>query len=239
MTDGTTGSNEALDDLLPLWRQRRLYRRPLRALRERSRTRSMPSWQAFFAALKDDRTTVVTNAEGASWRRPNWPIARQRRTRLGARRQLGPQSRRPSATRSRQGRRAGRRRSPTPTCSRRRAIQRPRHHDDPRLPHARPSARQSRSARPRAAATTTTELHPATYGFTEADSTADLHRQRARARIRDHPRDARDPAAHLLLDARRRVHAHLRSRPRRPGSRSASRGRTRRSPSPARASAPS
>ena len=35
--------------------------------------------------------------------------------------------------------------------------------------------------------------------------------------------------AHLLPDARRRVHAHLRSPRRRPGSRSASRGRTRRS----------
>ena len=39
----------------------------------------------------------------------------------------------------------------------------------------------------------------------------DLPRQCARARIRDHPRDPRDPAAHLLPDARRRVHAHLRS----------------------------
>ena len=56
------------------------------------------------------------------------------------------------------------------------------------------------------------ELSPATYGFTEADfDRPDLHRQRARPRIRDHPRDARDPEAHLLLDARRRVHAHLRS----------------------------
>ena len=39
----------------------------------------------------------------------------------------------------------------------------------------------------------------------------DLHRQRARARIRDHARDAGDPQAHLLLDRRRRVHAHQRS----------------------------
>ena len=45
--------------------------------------------------------------------------------------------------------------------------------------------------------------------------------------------------AHLLLDARRRVHAYLRSRARRPGSRSASRARTRRSASPPKASAPS
>ncbi len=36
-------------------------------------------------------------------------------------------------------------------------------------PHARPSARQSRSARPRAAAATTRSCIPATYGFDEAD----------------------------------------------------------------------
>ena len=40
----------------------------------------------------------------------------------------------------------------------------------------------------------------------------DLHRLLSRARIRHHPRDARNPQAHLLLDGRRRVHAHLRSR---------------------------
>ena len=53
----------------------------------------------------------------------------------------------------------------------------------------------------------------------------DLPRQRARPRIRHHPRDPRDPAAHLLPDARRRVHAHLRSRAEGAGSRSASKGR--------------
>jgi hypothetical protein len=37
----------------------------------------------------------------------------------------------------------------------------------------------------------------------------DLHRQRAGPRIRDRPRDGRHPRAHLLLDDRRRVHAHL------------------------------
>jgi 2-oxoglutarate dehydrogenase E1 component len=40
---------------------------------------------------------------------------------------------------------------------------------------------------------------PATYGFTEADWTADLHRQRAGPRIRHHARDARRSCeAHLL-----------------------------------------
>ncbi len=40
----------------------------------------------------------------------------------------------------------------------------------------------------------------------------DLHRQRAWPRIRDRPRDDRDSRAHLLLDARRRVHAHVQPR---------------------------
>src|SRR4051795_9219665 len=32
-------------------------------------------WQAFFGALKDDDRIVTKNAEGASWARPNWPVA--------------------------------------------------------------------------------------------------------------------------------------------------------------------
>jgi hypothetical protein len=68
-------------------------------------------------------------------------------------------------------------------------------------------------------------------------STADLPRQGARPRIRRHPPDRHHPAAHLLPDTRRRIHAHLRTARRRAGFRSASRDRTRRSASPAKASA--
>src|SRR3954468_10751341 len=32
-------------------------------------------WKAFFGALKDDDRIVAKNAEGASWAKPNWPIA--------------------------------------------------------------------------------------------------------------------------------------------------------------------
>lgn len=32
-------------------------------------------WQAFFAALKDDKQAVEQSARGASWKKPNWPIA--------------------------------------------------------------------------------------------------------------------------------------------------------------------
>jgi 2-oxoglutarate dehydrogenase E1 component len=31
-------------------------------------------WQAFFGALKDDPGQIRSNADGASWKRPNWPI---------------------------------------------------------------------------------------------------------------------------------------------------------------------
>ena len=84
---------------------------------------------------------------------------------------------------------------------------------DPRLSHPRPLPRQSRSARPRAA-----------QGRRGARSALlrlqrgrlrpqDLPRQGARARIRHPARDRRDLSAHLLPDARRRVHAHLERRP--------------------------
>jgi 2-oxoglutarate dehydrogenase E1 component len=32
-------------------------------------------WQAFFGALKDDKASVEKSAKGASWKKPNWPIA--------------------------------------------------------------------------------------------------------------------------------------------------------------------
>ena len=33
-----------------------------------------PEWQAFFGALKDDGASVAKSAQGASWKKPNWPI---------------------------------------------------------------------------------------------------------------------------------------------------------------------
>lgn len=32
-------------------------------------------WRGFFGALKDDGQAIVQNAKGASWKKPNWPIA--------------------------------------------------------------------------------------------------------------------------------------------------------------------
>jgi len=33
------------------------------------------SWKSFFQALADDRAVAEQNARGASWKRPNWPVA--------------------------------------------------------------------------------------------------------------------------------------------------------------------
>ena len=34
-----------------------------------------PEWREFFETLGDDKAAVEKNARGASWKRPNWPIA--------------------------------------------------------------------------------------------------------------------------------------------------------------------
>ena len=152
---------------------------------------------------------VAKNAEGAVLEAARTGRRAKRRAGLGARRQLA--RRREGGRRKDQGQGA---RAAASNCPRRRrgagdARFHPRAHDDPRLSHARPSARQSRSARAQAgrsgaSSTRLLRLHRS------RSRPQDLHRQRARARIRDRARDAGDPAAHLLLDDRRRVHAHLR-----------------------------
>ena len=38
------------------------------------RSRSIPEWQRFLRALKDDASDVRKNAKGASWSKPNWPL---------------------------------------------------------------------------------------------------------------------------------------------------------------------
>ena len=107
-------------------------------------------WRAFFESLKDDARDVVQNADGPSWARAGLAAAAARRPRRGARRRLG------------RGRQGGRRQDAGQGAGEgRRAHRRPRPAGDPRfgarpdadprLPHARPSPRQSRSARPRAA----------------------------------------------------------------------------------------
>ena len=82
------------------------------------------------------------------------------------------------------------------------------------------------------------ELDPRSYGFTEADLDRKIFLDHVLGLEFAHAaRDRHDPAPHLLPDARRRIHAHLRSAAEGAGSRSASKARTRRSPSRAKASA--
>jgi 2-oxoglutarate dehydrogenase E1 component len=50
------------------------YIEQLQARYERDPNSVDAEWQAFFQSLKDDKATVVKNAEGASWQKPNWPI---------------------------------------------------------------------------------------------------------------------------------------------------------------------
>ena len=115
------------------------------------------------------RRRRAERARAASWAKPDWPIAAERRAGLGARRQLGRRSRRPSATRSRPRPQAKRRRDRPGRRAAGDARFAARHHDDPRLSHARPSAGQPRPAGPRAAADASGAAIRRTYGFTEAD----------------------------------------------------------------------
>ena len=89
----------------------------------------------------------------------------------------------------------------------------PRADADPRLSHPRPLPRQSRSARPRAAQGRRGARSALLRLRRSRHRPQDLPRQGARARIRHHARDRRDPAAHLLPDDGHRVHAHLERRP--------------------------
>ena len=130
-----------------------------------------------------------------------------RRTDLGAGRQLGHrrEGRRRQARRqgAGQGRRdLGRRRQPGD------ARFGPRPDADPRLSHPRSFLRQARSARHRGAARSrrTRSAHLRLHGCRFRPQ--DLPRPRARPRIRHAARNRRDLRAHLLPDARRRVHAH-------------------------------
>ena len=200
-------------------------------------------WQAFFKSLKDAPADVAEERRRAVLGARQLAADAARRPDLRARRQLGAgrkgrrrQARRQGAGAAqgqRQGQRADGGRHPPGH-----ARFGPRPDADPRLPHARPFPRQARSARDRSRQRDREELDPRSYGFTEADFDRKIFLDHVLGlEYGDAARDRRDLRAHLLPDARRRVHAHLQRARRRPGSRSASRGRTRKSVSPARAGA--
>ena len=193
-------------------------------------------WQAFFQSLKDEKADVVKSARGASWKKPNWPVRADGDLVAALDGQWAETEKKIGEKISADGAGEGCR---AYICRRLAGDARfdPRADADSRLPHPRPFPRQARSARARTEENEE-ELDPRSYGFTEADMDRKIYpRQGARPRVRLDARDRRHPAPHLLPDARRRVHAHLERRAEGAGFRSASRAGTRRSLSPARASA--
>ncbi len=51
------------------------YVEQLQAAFERDPNSVEPEWRAFFGELKDDRRAVEINANGPRWQKPNWPLA--------------------------------------------------------------------------------------------------------------------------------------------------------------------
>ena len=168
-------------------------------------------WQSFFQSLKDDPASVAKSAQGRVVEEAGLATARQRRTGRGARRQLGRS--RKGHRRQDQGQGAEGAASNSPPTDVLQATRdsihalmlirayRIRGHFHAKLDPLELEPEKNEE-----------ELDPRSYGFTEADMDRKIYpRQGAGSRVRHHARDRRDPAPHLLPDARRRVHAHLRS----------------------------
>ncbi len=161
---------------------------------------------------------------------------RRWRARRRARRRLGQCRKDRRRQIKGQGRREGQRHLGCGSAARD-ARFRPRHHDDPRLSHARPSACQSRSARARAAARSRRAASVELWLHRSRLRSQDLHRQGAWAsnsrrsarcwRSCGAPIAARSASNSCIFPIRRKN----------PGSRSASKAPARRSASPAKASA--
>ena len=187
------------------------YLEDLEARYEQNPSSVDEGWRSFFAALKEEKGDAVKNAKGASWKQPGWPVqmngelvaaldgnwieveksvgqkikaeAKPRGVELTS--EAGP------AGDARFGQGAD---------------------DDPRLSHARASARQARSPGAGAALGAARTRSRFLRFHRGRSRSQDFHRPRARARIRERARDGGDSCAHLLPDDRRRVHAHLLAR---------------------------
>ena len=68
------GTEDILDETL-LSGSNAAYLENLQARYEANPQSVNVDWRQFFGKLNDDRATVEQNARGASWKRPNWPIA--------------------------------------------------------------------------------------------------------------------------------------------------------------------
>ena len=195
-------------------------------------------WQEFFKSLKDQPADVRKNAEGPSWGRDNWPLTprddltsaldgnwaeveKAVGTKLVAKAQAkGTEL---TAADVHQA-----------TRDSVRALMLIRAYRMRGHFHAKLDPLGIEPPRDRE------ELDPRSYGFVEGDFDRKIFLDHVLgleyATLAGNRRDLR---THLLPDARRRVHAHHQRRAERPGFRSASRDRTRKSVSPARAGAPS
>ena len=174
-----------------------------------------PQWRAFFGGLGEDGNGARSLIGGLPWQpkdlKPasNGDLAaslaaeaprRERIRRAGGQ----PRRRRIPAAATRRDERGRATRDP-------RFGQNP--DDDPRLPDARPSRRRPRSPEAQGARAATGARSADLRLRAGGHGPADLHRQRTRPREGDRQAGGGNPPAHLLLDARRRVHAHLRSHP--------------------------
>ncbi len=224
--------------LLSLWGQCRLCRRALCPLRSRPAGGRCANGRRSSRASRTNHGDVDQNAPGRVLAARRLAAAAARRTSSARSTAIGRRPSGRSATRfdakaPGEGRRALRRRGSAGDAG-----LGPRADDDPRLSDARPSACQSRSARPRAAARTTKScIRRSMDSPRPTIDRPDLPRPCARARIRHAAPDARRSCSRTYCQTHRlRIHAHLRSE-QKAGSRSASKAPARRSASPARASA--
>ena len=167
-------------------------------------------WQEFFKSLKDQPADVKRSAEGPSWEQPNWPVTprddlvsaldgnwAQVEKSVGAK--LTAKAQAKGAELSAADVQQATRDSIRALMLIRAYRMRGHFHAnlDPLGHRAAEGPRRARSAFLR--------LHR------RRSRPQDLPRSRARPRLRHAARDRRDLPAHLLPDARRRVHAHLQS----------------------------
>ncbi len=74
---GRSPTNAAFADSSFLFGGNAAYIEQLQAVYKANPVGVDPEWQEFFAALNDDGASIDANAKGASWKRANWPIVQQ------------------------------------------------------------------------------------------------------------------------------------------------------------------
>ena len=197
-------------DIVPVRRQCAVHRRALRALSSSDpNARRCRLAHLLRGAGRAERGDVLAEVRGASWAPNGARVIDVPSTRDAARRRPTATSRATAPRRHAARRRRPRRRSAPPPTTRQ-----PRLPADPLLPHPRPSRGRPRSARPdppgAASRARSRDLRLRRRRLGPPDP--DLRHRSAWAKPRPCARSG-PPAQDLLRQDRRRVHAHLRSRP--------------------------